>query len=132
MDNSPAHSCYSELSQSQQSYHVSPEPTIHHQEQEDTSEDKDKERESSIEGKTHDNDATTTELVVHLDALPAKALVPPKPKETSQKLLKGKVTIPKAGKTTRVQWIGKLDEANAQIAKLENHINLSSQTNCKP
>jgi hypothetical protein len=36
IDNSPVHSRYSELSLSQQSYQVSPEPTIHDQEQVDT------------------------------------------------------------------------------------------------
>jgi hypothetical protein len=55
MDNSPAHSLYIELSLSQQSYHAIPEPTIHHPEQEDTSEDEDEERESSIEGDTNKN-----------------------------------------------------------------------------
>jgi hypothetical protein len=50
MDNSSTHSRYSEQSQSQQSYQVSPEPTIHHQEQEDTTSDadEDKEREPPI------------------------------------------------------------------------------------
>jgi hypothetical protein len=76
MDNSPAHSRYRELSQSRQSHHVSPEPTIHHQEQEETSEDKDEERESSIKGDTHENHATATELVVALEALPVKAILP--------------------------------------------------------
>jgi hypothetical protein len=47
MENSPALSRYSEMSHSQHSYHVSPEPTIHFPEQEDTSEDEDEERESS-------------------------------------------------------------------------------------
>jgi hypothetical protein len=48
MDNSPAHSRYSEQLQLQHSYHVSPEPTIHHQKQEDnTSEDEDEPRRSS-------------------------------------------------------------------------------------
>jgi hypothetical protein len=97
-----AHSRYSGLSQSQQLYHVSPEPPIYHQEQEDTSEDEDEERESSIKGGTHKNHASTaTELVVALEALPAKAILPPKPKDPSQKLLKGKVPISKAGKTNQ-------------------------------
>jgi hypothetical protein len=72
MDNSPAHSRYSEQSQSQQSYHVSPELTTHHQEQDDTSEDEDEGRESSIEGNTHGNHSAATEVVVALEALPAK------------------------------------------------------------
>jgi hypothetical protein len=65
MDNSPAHSRYSELSLSQQSYHVSLEPTIHHQELVDsTSEDEDEERESSMDGDTqHDDDANVSEFV---------------------------------------------------------------------
>jgi hypothetical protein len=128
MDNSPAHSRYSELSLLQQSYHVSPEPTIHHQEQEDTSDDEDEERESSIGDTQHDDDANVSENVGAFEALPPKAILPPTPKEASQKLLKGKAAIPRAGKTTRLQWTGKLDEANARIANLENHINLSSQT----
>jgi hypothetical protein len=40
-------SCHSHTNALQQSCHVSPEPTIHHEEQEDTSEDEDKEREST-------------------------------------------------------------------------------------
>jgi hypothetical protein len=59
---------------------VSPESTIHHQEQEDTSEDEDEERESSKEGDAHENHAAATEFVVALEALPVKAILPPKPK----------------------------------------------------
>ena len=111
MDNSPAHSRYSKPSQLQRLYHVSPEPTIHHQEQENSSEYKDN---SSIEGDIiHNKHATSTELVVALEALPAKAILPPKPKEPSQKLLKGQLAIPKGVKTTKVQWTTKLDKANA-------------------
>jgi hypothetical protein len=49
----------------------------------------------------------------------------PKAKRPSHK---GKVAIPKAGKKTRIQWTGKLDEAKARITNLKNHINLPSQT----
>jgi hypothetical protein len=73
MDDPPAHSRYGEKSRSQQWYHVSPEPTIHHQEQEDTSADEDEERESSIEGDTHENHAAATALFVALETLPAKS-----------------------------------------------------------
>jgi hypothetical protein len=52
MDNSPAHSCHSKVSLLQQSYHVGSDPKIHHHEQVDTSEEEDKERESSI---SHDD-----------------------------------------------------------------------------
>jgi hypothetical protein len=128
MNNSPAHSRYSELSLSQQSYHVSPEPTIHHQQQEDTSDDEDEKRESSMGDTQHDDDANVSDFVGGLVALPPKAILPPKPKEPSQRLLKGKVAVPKAGKTTRVQWTGKLDEANTRITNLENYIHQSSQT----
>ena len=126
MNNSPALSRYSELSQSQSqhSYHVSSEPKIQHREQEDyISPDEDEQSVSSVEGDRHDNHAVATELVVAHEALPAKANIPPKPKEPSQQLLKGTVTIPKGVKTTRVQWTSKLDEANERISKLENHIN---------
>jgi hypothetical protein len=108
MDNSRAHSRYSELSLSQslsqQSYHVIPEPTINHQEQEDTSDDEDEERESSV-GDTaqYDDDANVSENVGAFEAFSPKAILPPKPKEPTQKLLKGKVAFPRAGKTTRLQ-----------------------------
>jgi hypothetical protein len=46
----------------------------------------------------------------------------------SQKLLNGQVAVPKAGKTNRLQWTGKLEEANLRITNLENYINQSSQT----
>jgi hypothetical protein len=127
MDNSPAHSCHSEVSLSQQSYHVSPEPTIHHQQLVHTSEDEDDEREASI-GTQHDDDANLSEFVGGFEALPPKAILPPKPKEPTQKLLKGKVSVPKAGKTNRLQWTGKLEEANRRITNLENYINQLSQT----
>jgi hypothetical protein len=57
MDNSSAHSRYSELLLSQHLYHVSPEPTLDHQEQVETSEDEDEEREESSIGNTQHNDA---------------------------------------------------------------------------
>jgi hypothetical protein len=107
---------------------VSPEPTIHHQEQKDTSDGEDEERESSIGDTQHDDDANVSKNVGPFETLPPKAILPPKLKGPSQKLLKGKVTIPRAGNTTRLQWTGKLDEANSRIANLENHIKLSSQT----
>ena len=68
-----------------------------------------------MEGNTHKIYATATELVVPLEVLPVKVILPPKRNIPSQKLLKGKVTIPKAGKTTRVQWTGKLDEASQRM-----------------
>ncbi len=76
MDNSPELSRYSKLSQSQHSYHVSPEPIILRQEQEDSSSDKDEQSDSFVERDTHDNHAVATELVVALEALPAKAILP--------------------------------------------------------
>jgi hypothetical protein len=106
---------------------VCPEPTIHHQKVVDTSEDEDKERESSI-GTQQDEDANVSEFVGGFEALPPKAILPPKPKEPSQKLLKGKVALPKSWMTNRLQWTGKLEEANRQITNLENYIHQSSQT----
>jgi hypothetical protein len=61
MDNSPALSRYSELSQSQHSYHVSPEPIILRQEQEDSSSDKDEQSDSFVERDTHDNHAVVAQ-----------------------------------------------------------------------
>ena len=103
------------------------EPTIHHRDEDDTSEDE--AGDSSIEEDTHDeHNAAAADLAVALEALPSKATLPPKPKQPSRKLLQGKVVLPEAVKTTKTQWTGKLDLANKRIGNLENHISLSNQT----